>query len=145
MQILAAYAGSIVTLLALDFAWLGLVAGAIFKSQLGPTMRAQPDLVAAGAFYLIYAAGLVVLVVAPALRARSAMSAGWRGAALGLTAYSTFDLSNLAVLQPWTLSLALMDMTWGTLLTALSAMAGYWAGGLVQPASSGAGALRERG
>ena len=144
MQVLAAFIGTLVTLLALDIAWLGLFAGAIFKSQLGSLLRAQPDLLAAGAFYLIYAAGLVALVVAPALDSRSPAAAAWRGALLGLTAYATFDLSNLAVLQAWTLSLAAMDMAWGTLLTALAASAGYRAGNFFGSGSAIAAVARER-
>ena len=50
------------------------------------------------------------------------------GALLGLTAYATFDLTNLAIINGWTLGLAALDMAWGTVLSAIAAVAGYLAG-----------------
>ena len=95
---------------------------------LGTVLRERPDLAAAGTFYLIYGVGMAPLVVAPALRERSVLSAAWRGAVLGLTAYATFDLTNLAIVRDWTLTVSLADMAWGTCATGLACLAGYGAG-----------------
>ena len=99
-----------------------------FQAQIGPILNPQPNLMAAAVFYAIYASGLVVLAVRPALQQRSVGVAATSGAVLGLTAYATFDLTNLAVIQGWTLSLALLDMAWGTTLSWIAAVAGYGAG-----------------
>lgn len=117
--------GTLLAFALVDAAWIGLFAVDFFKSQLGPLVRAQPDLMAAAAFYPLYAAGLVVLAVLPAWSERSAVRAAGRGGLLGLTAYGTFDLTNLAIIQGWTLQVALVDMAWGTFASALAAFAGY--------------------
>lgn len=127
MQCALAYVATLLTFVALDAAWLLLVASGFFKSQLGALLREQPNLVAAALFYPIYAAGLVMLVVGPALRERSATAAALKGAVFGLTAYATFDLTNLAILEGWTLAVSLVDMAWGTIATPLACLAGYTA------------------
>lgn len=116
---------SLVTFLVLDAAWLSLVAVELFQRQLGPILRPSPMVGAIAAFYVIYACGLVMLAVHPALVQGSSRGAAWRGAVLGLTAYATFDLTNLAVIERWSLALAVADMAWGVTATTLSALAGY--------------------
>jgi uncharacterized membrane protein len=125
MQHLKAYAATLVVLVALDAVWLAFVANAFFKSELGPLLRAQPDLVAAGLFYLIYPIGVVALAVAPSLRERSGAAAAWRGAVLGLTAYATFDLTSLAIIEGWTRTVAMVDIAWGAIVSAVASIAGY--------------------
>jgi uncharacterized membrane protein len=43
------------------------------------------------------------------------------GALFGFIAYATYDLSNLATLRNWPVSLALIDMAWGAVLSGVSA------------------------
>jgi len=45
-------------------------------------------------------------------------------ALLGLMAYGTYDLTNMATLKPWSWKLVGIDMAWGTIVTTLSALAG---------------------
>lgn len=127
MRHIKAHLATLIAFVALDAVWIFLVAGPFFKGQLGPLLRTQPDLAAAAVFYVIYAAGLLVLAVVPALHARSAMAATWRGAALGLTAYATFDLTNLAIVEGWTLAVAVVDIAWGTLGSSIAALLGFLA------------------
>lgn len=128
MSLPLAYAASLLTFVVLDAAWLMLVGIGQFQAQIGSILNPQPNLMAAAAFYVIYAIGLLLLAVRPALQQRSMGVAATNGGVLGLTAYATFDLTNLAVIKGWTLSLALLDMAWGTALTSIAAVAGYGAG-----------------
>lgn len=48
------------------------------------------------------------------------------GALFGFFAYVTYDLSNLATLKSWPLRLTLIDIAWGTLVSAMAAGAGRW-------------------
>lgn len=124
---LLAYGGVLLSLLALDALWIGLYMASAYKAVLGDLMLAQPRFSAAAAFYLLYAAGVVLLAVAPGLRAASWQMAALHGAALGLIAYGTYDLTNYAILKSWPLGLSLVDIGWGTLMTALAAAAGWFA------------------
>ena len=129
MQDLRAYVASFFSFLVLDMIWLTVIALEIFQSEVGGILRAEPNLLAAGAFYLIYILGLLILVIKPAVQQGSLVSAAWRGAVLGLTAYGTFDLTSLAVIQGWTVNAAVVDMIWGLVGTSSAAVVGFLAAG----------------
>jgi len=67
-----------------------------------------------------------VLAIAPAIRAQSWIEAAVLGGFVGLTAYMTYDLTNLATMRQWSLLITALDIVWGTLLTAISATVGYF-------------------
>src|SRR5450830_1463956 len=71
--------------------------------------------------------GAAGLCHSPGLRARRGRTAAALGALLGLLAYGTYDLSNYATLRDWPLGLTVIDMAWGSVLSAISATAGYLA------------------
>lgn len=119
-----AYVTSLLVLLVLDGLWLGVLMAPTYRALLGALMLDQPLLVPAAMFYLLYTVGCVVLVVLPATHWRRAAG---HGALLGLVAYGTYDLSNWATLQGWSMPLVLMDMAWGTLATTVVCTLGYWA------------------
>lgn len=122
---LAAYAGSLVTLLVLDGIWLGLVARTFYRNQLGELMLPQPNLGIAAVFYLFFAVAIVMLTVMPALGAPSLTRALLFGAVLGLAAYGTYDITNLSTLKNWPVLVSVVDMAWGTVITAVAAGGGY--------------------
>lgn len=125
MPYLKAYLGTIVAFVVVDAIWIGLFVRHLYRETMGPLLLETPNYIAAGLFYLAYAAGVVVLAVLPALAARNAKTALINGAVLGAIAYGTFALTNFAVFKGWTTSLVLSDILWGTFLTALSAGCGY--------------------
>ncbi len=119
---------TLICFLILDAIWLGLIAQPFYQAQIGFLLAKNPNWLAAGAFYLLYVAGLVFFVVGPALRAGTpAVQAALRGAFFGLVAYATYDLTNLATVDRWPLLLTAVDMAWGTLLGALTTLAAVWA------------------
>jgi uncharacterized membrane protein len=116
-------------LLVLDLVWLSFAIGPVFKKTLGDWVRADILYVPAAAFYALYVVGIYFFAVKPAYaQPRYLASALARGAFLGLLAYGTYDLTNLATLRAWTVSLAIIDMSWGTFLTAVAAVTGAWFG-----------------
>lgn len=115
-----------VVLLALDLLWLKLAMGPLYQKTLGSILAETPAIAPAAGFYLLYIAGLVFFAVRPALESGDWRQALLRGAALGLLAYGTYDLTNLATLKPWSPRLSLLDMAWGTFLSAAAASAGAW-------------------
>jgi uncharacterized membrane protein len=40
-------------------------------------------------------------------------------------AYATYDLTNLATVRDWPLTVTVVDLTWGAVLSALVALASY--------------------
>jgi uncharacterized membrane protein len=49
----------------------------------------------------------------------------FKGAIFGFVAYATYDLTNLATLKDWPLAITIIDLVWGTLLTASTAFVSY--------------------
>jgi uncharacterized membrane protein len=126
MTYVIAYIATAVVFLGLDFLWLSQVATGFYRSRIGDLLLAEPNFVAAGLFYLFYVVGIVYFAVMPALSGGTWIHATIAGAVLGLIAYGTYDMTNLSTLKGWSLTLSLVDMAWGTFLTATAATAGYF-------------------
>jgi len=120
----AAYFATAAVFLGIDFVWLSR-ATSFYRLELGDLLADKPNLIIAGFFYALYVAGILVLAVLPAERNGSWVIALLLGGVLGLVAYGTYDLTNLATLNGWSLKVALVDLVWGTLLTAASSLSGY--------------------
>ena len=111
------FAIALPTFLVIDLVWLGILARGFYQRQMGSLMRPEVNWAAAVAFYGIFVAGIVVLAVWPAVQKESFLQAVLLGALLGLVAYAAYDLTNLATLQGFPATMALVDLVWGTLLT----------------------------
>ena len=122
---LIAYVGTAAVFFALDFAWLSIATGRLYRILLGDLLSESPNLAVAALFYLVYVAGVVVFAVAPAINAESWMTALFLGALLGLIAYGTYDFTNLATLKGWPVMVTIVDLAWGISATAISATLGY--------------------
>lgn len=106
------------SLLGIDALWLTKIAPALYKKNIGHLMAEKPNLLAAGLFYVIYIAGAVYFVIYPAFLDKSPIQALLRGALLGLVSYATFDLTSQAVFKNWPARITIIDLIWGTILTA---------------------------
>ena len=122
----ASYAATFVLMVLMDLVWLGVVAKPFYQQGIGHLMAEQPRLGVAALFYLMYAVAIVVFAVAPNEGRAGLGRVAMMGALFGFFAYATYDLSNLATLKNWPVSLALMDMAWGSAVSAASAVAGKW-------------------
>ena len=124
MKAVFSYVIALAALLALDFVWLSLTGETLYRPAMGALERLQPNLTAAAGFYLIYALGLTVLVVNPAVEAGGPVNfreLTWKAAVFGLAAFATYDLTGLAVIRGWPEALSYIDMGWGTFAAAVSA------------------------
>lgn len=116
-----AYVVALVVFVVVDMVWLGVVAKGFYRDALGGLLAEQFNIPAAIGFYLIYTAGLLIFVIAPALRTGSWTEAALFGTLFGFFCYATYDLTNLATLRSWPLVLSLVDMAWGAILTGITA------------------------
>jgi uncharacterized membrane protein len=103
---------------AIDMIWLGLVAKNFYSQHLGFLMRPDVNWSAAIIFYLLFIAGLVLFVISPAVEGQSWVRALVYGALFGLVTYSTYDLTNLATVKNWPMIVTIVDLIWGTVLSA---------------------------
>ena len=119
------YAVTVPVFFAIDLLWLGVIARDFYRRHLGHLLSAQVSWPAAILFYLVFIAGIVFFVVRPALEAGSAARALAYGAFLGFLAYSTYDLTNQATIRDWPVLVTVVDLAWGTILTALVSFLSY--------------------
>lgn len=125
MQYLAAYVVTAIIFLFIDFLWLGYIAKNFYFSRLGDLLLDKPNLGVAAVFYAVYVIGVVIFAVAPALQSGTWKTALLYGALFGFFCYATYDMTNLATLKGWPVTVAIVDTIWGTALTGASALLGY--------------------
>ena len=122
-KLLAPWIAIVATMMALDVIWIGGIARPLYNRGIGHLMAEQPNFVAAIAFYLLFAIGLMAFVVLPRAPGDWRMAAA-RGALFGFMTYMTYDLTNMATLRDWPLGLSFIDTAWGCVVTGLAATVG---------------------
>lgn len=122
------YLATVPVFFLIDLLWLGIVAKDFYRAQIGQLMAEPFVWWAAILFYLLFILGILFFAVIPALDAKLWTRALYLGAAFGFFTYMTYDLTNLATLKGWPVSLVIVDILWGTILSASVATASYFIG-----------------
>jgi uncharacterized membrane protein len=126
LKLLVTYLSATVVMVLIDLIWLGVIAKPMYQAGIGHLMAEKPNIAAAISFYALFPVGLMIFAILP-----EAANAGWQrtallGALFGFFTYATYDLTNLATLKNYPLQLALVDILWGSLVSAITASAGRW-------------------
>ena len=121
-----AYLVAAVVFTLVDLVWLTLVAPDLYADLLGDLLADPVRPEAAVAFYLLFVAGVVHFVVAPALRRASLRWAFGSGAFFGLVTYATWDLTALSVIEGFPAAVVPIDMAWGAFLASVVSGATTW-------------------
>ena len=112
--------------LVIDVIWLSYSVKFLYRPQLGPLLTDKPVMWAAILFYLMYVIGLAVIVLQPAINNDSIFQAFFHGAILGIVAYGTYNLTNMATVKNWSPLVVFIDMFWGGFLTSFSSGVGIY-------------------
>lgn len=120
------YLVTVPVFLGIDFVWLTTMSKLFYQKKLGFLMAKNPNYLAAFIFYLLFAAGIVFFVISPALDKKSWIYALTAGAFFGLVCYATYDLTNLATVRDWPLSVTIVDLIWGAFVSAATSVAVYF-------------------
>ncbi len=125
MSLLILYCVTFIIFLGLDYVGLTYLIRPIFERDASHLLADDLRLLPAFLFYAFYIGCVIYFVSAPAL------AAGWpllklatSAALLGAMAYGTYEFTNLATLKGWSWSMLIVDLAWGTVLTATSATLG---------------------
>jgi uncharacterized membrane protein len=118
----------------LDAIWLISTNATLYRPVLAPILLNGVRPVPAVLFYLVYLTGTVIIAIRPALKSGRWITATGMGATFGFFAYATYDLTNQATLAVWATKITIIDLCWGTVLTATGATVGYLAGSRVRRA-----------
>ena len=116
------YATTATVFLILDAIMLTLVMKPLFTRHIGPLLAEPIRMAPAALFYLAYVAGLVTLVSLPAIKTGAPLVVP--ALIIGLMAYGTYEFTSWSVMKDWHWTMVVTDVTWGGVLTAVSAWAG---------------------
>ena len=106
-----------------DVLWVGFIADKFYTSHIGH-LRGPIQWSGAILFWLIYTLGILLFVVYPYMNSTSKTVI--YGALFGFIAYSVYNLTNQATLRDWPITVVVVDVLWGTLLTVTVAIAGHY-------------------
>ena len=120
------YLIALIVFLAIDALWLGLIATKFYKNNIGHLMADKPNFIAAGIFYLLFIVG-VVFFTYNGIAEQNFGKALLAGAVFGFMTYATYDLTNLATLKDWPITVTIVDLVWGTFLSSAMTTVTYFA------------------
>lgn len=113
LKYLGIYFSLLISLLVVDLIWLLVIAKKMYRDSMGDLMAVEPNLGAGLAFYVLYAVGVCIFVIVPAISKQSWFDAVLYGALFGFFCYMTYDLTNLAVVRNFPTQLAFIDIEIG--------------------------------
>ena len=116
---LKSYLISLVVLVAMDLSWVGVIAKDFYVSRLGEMILPFPKIIPLLIFYALAVFCINYFAVSST---KSLSEACFRGFLLGLLAYGTYDLTNLATLKNFPMDLAVVDALWGGVLFGVNAL-----------------------
>lgn len=120
------YLLTLLVFLVIDLTWLGFIAKDLYKKYLGHYLTDNVNWIAAIIFYILFVIGTSIFAIYPAINKNSALTAIILGALFGFFTYATYDLTNLATLKEWPLTIVFIDIIWGSILTASVSLSGFY-------------------
>ena len=115
---------SSITLLVLDFCWIGLFMGGQYNRMVPLIQGSKMVMNYYSAFlaYLLMIVGLQVFVI-PNINPRKLLTSSLKyGFLFGIILYGVYDLTAGAVFKKWDFKLAIMDILWGGLVYFLTCL-----------------------
>lgn len=125
LRLIATYLATAAAIAVLDYIWLTQAGPKVYFPTLDPVALREARIGPAVVFYFVYIAGVLALAIWPT-RDKPLIKTTLTGAMLGALCYATYDLTNQATLKVWSTHITLIDITWGTFLTAVGATVGGW-------------------
>lgn len=127
MAHLIAYLAALLVFGMLDAIWLWTMSGRLYRPVLGDILLSDLRMTPAIVFYFLYPAGLTFFTIAPVLKSGEWYTAGLYASFFAIIAYGTYDLTNYATLRNWNLEITIIDLAYGTTVSAISAIVGLMA------------------
>ncbi len=117
-----------ITLLILDFLWLGIITKNFIISEFGSLIKVennsiQINLLAGILTWLIIAIGVFIFAVNPSPTIQKALI---MGAIFGFILYSVYDLTNLSFIKNYPINFIFVDIAWGTILCTILSAVGFY-------------------
>lgn len=118
---------ALVSYAVIDALWIFVIAEGFYQRQIGHLMIDSPHWLPVAIYYPLFTAALLYFAVLPGIAKGSLSRTILMGAAFGLVAYTTYDLTHLTTVNDWPLLMIIVDVAWGSLLSATVAGIVYFA------------------
>lgn len=125
MKLLYTLSAALITMCTLDMLWLGYLARPYYEKLLNPIINMKFNLWAGIAIYLFYIVGVYIFVLAPGIEAKSLQKTLLLAALFGFMCYMTYDLTNMATIKDWPMTVVIMDILWGVIVTTFVSFVAY--------------------
>ncbi len=122
---------TLLVFLAIDILWLTVISKNLYSTYLSHLLAENPRLVPAVIFYIVFVVGIIVFAVLPGYMDKSITKTILLGALFGALSYATYDLTNLATLKDWPVLITVIDILWGSTVSVLTSVAGYYIAGWI--------------
>ncbi len=106
----------------LDSLWIGVIMNNFYKNEAGALMKSSLGLIdylAAFGVWGLMSFGLLYFVIP---RSKNIKEVIINSLLIGLVIYGVYDLTNQAIINGWSWNLVIIDIFWGMLLNATSAL-----------------------
>jgi uncharacterized membrane protein len=114
----------LITMICMDIIWLSINKN--YHSKLFESIQKTPlqlKVIPAIIVYIWMASAVTYFGV---LSSKTSKESMLHGGYIGLAMYGLYDFTNLATFKNWTYEMTLKDMTWGTVLCAISSRVGFY-------------------
>ena len=125
MKLFYTLLAALITMCSLDMLWLGYLAKGYYDRLLSPIINIKFNLWPGIIFYIFYIIGVYIFVLSPGIESRSLPKTLLLAALFGFMCYMTYELSNMATIKGWPLTIAIVDILWGVALTTFVALVAY--------------------
>ncbi len=120
---LAVFGSALGTTIVLDGLWLGVIATRFYSRELGSLVRRSatgldPIWLPAILVWIVIPLGITLFAV-PRANGDPLLGLAW-GALFGLVLYAVYDLTNLSLIQGWSLRMTITDILWGATLCGIA-------------------------
>jgi uncharacterized membrane protein len=105
----------------IDLIWLGFLGRPLYQKYIGHLLKKDVNWTAAILFYFMFI-GMLYYFVIQGLSDDNLLVTVINGGLFGFAMYATYDLTNLATLEGWSLEITIIDLIWGTFLGSLTTL-----------------------
>ena len=122
-KFISTYCLYLVVLSLIDFVWLYFSGPAFYRKNLDYVMGEKFLISPAIIFYFLYAFGITIFILNPAIiKHESSIATLLKGFLFGLCSYGAYNLTNQATIKNWPIIVTIIDMAWGTFVTGFSSL-----------------------
>ena len=108
-----------ISMILIDGLWLVFMLKRLYVPNIGHLLNDTMAISPAVIFYILYGIALNVFVVLPALKTNAGyLEILLLGLLFGMVTYGTYDLTNQVTLKNWPWIVTIIDIAWGSCLTA---------------------------